>query len=76
MKDGDKMTLREKVNSFLEITGMSKTRFARLSGIHPTTMNLWLNSDGYDITSDNIKRIEICLDMQKSKIGKYLEQAN
>lgn len=70
------MTLREKVNTFLEITGMSKTRFARLSGIHPTTMNLWLNSDGYDITSDNIKRIEICLDMQKSKIGKYLEQAN
>lgn len=70
------MTLREKVNSFLDITGMSKTRFARLSGIHPTTMNLWLNSDGYDITSDNIKRIEICLDMQKSKIGKYLEQAN
>lgn len=75
MKGGDKMTLREKVNSFLEITGMSKTRFARLSGIHPTTMNLWLNSDGYDITSDNIKRIEICLDMQKSKIGKYLEQS-
>lgn len=70
------MTLREKVNSFLDITGMSKTRFARLSGIHPTTMNLWLNSDGYDITSDNIKRIEICLDMQKSKIGKYLEQTN
>lgn len=70
------MTLREKVNSFLEITGMSKTRFARLSGIHPTTMNLWLNSDGYDITSDNLKKIEICLDMQKSKISKYLEQAN
>lgn len=76
MKGDDKMTLREKVNTFLEITGMSKTRFSRLSGIHPTTMNLWLNSDGYDITSDNIKRIEICLDMQKSKIGKYLEQAN
>ena len=70
------MTMREKVNSFLEITGMSKTRFARLSGIHPTTMNLWLNSDGYDITSDNLNRIEICLEMQKSKIGKYLEQAN
>ena len=69
------MTLREKVNTFLEITGMSKTRFARLSGIHPTTMNLWLNSDGYDITSDNLKKIEICLDMQKSKIGKYLEQS-
>ena len=69
------MTLREKVNSFLEITGMSKTRFARLSGIHPTTMNLWLNSDGYDITSDNLKKIEICLDMQKSKISKYLEQS-
>lgn len=69
------MTLREKVNYFLEITGMSKTRFARLSGIHPTTMNLWLNSDVYDITSDNIKRIEICLEMQKTKIGEYLTQS-
>lgn len=75
MKGGDKMTLREKVNTFLEITGMSKTRFARLSGIHPTTISLWLNNVGYEITSDNIKRIEICLEMQKIKIGEYLAQS-
>ena len=75
MKGGDKMTLREKVNTFLEITGMSKTRFARLSGIHSTTISLWLNNAGYEITSDNIKRIEICLEMQKIKIGEYLAQS-
>lgn len=69
------MTLREKVNKFLEITGMSKTRFARLSGIHPTTISLWLNNAGYEITSDNIKRIEVCLEMQKIKIGEYLAQS-
>ena len=69
------MTLREKVNKFLEITGLSKTRFARLSGIHPTTISLWLNNAGYEITSDNIKRIEVCLEMQKIKIGEYLAQS-
>ena len=57
------MTLREKVIEFLDVMGMTKVKFARLSSVHPSTFNL-------------IKRIEICLEMQKTKIGKYLEQAN
>lgn len=69
------MTLREKVIEFLDVMGMTKVKFARLSAVHPSTFNLWINKNG-EITSDNLKRIEICLEMQKSKIGKYLEQAN
>jgi plasmid maintenance system antidote protein VapI len=68
------MTLREKVIEFLDVMGMTKVKFARLSSVHPSTFNLWINQNG-DITSDNIKRIEICLEMQKSKISKYLEHS-
>lgn len=68
------MTLREKVIEFLDVMGMTKVKFARLSAVHPSTFNLWINQNG-DITSDNIKRIEICLEMQKIKIGEYLAQS-
>lgn len=70
------MVLREKALEFLNITGMPKAKFAQAAGIHPTTMNLWLNKDGYEITPDNIKRIDVCLEMQKSKLREYLGSVN
>lgn len=68
------MMLREKVIEFLDVMGMTKVKFARLSSVHPSTFNLWINKNG-EITSDNIKRIEVCLEMQKIKIGEYLAQS-
>jgi plasmid maintenance system antidote protein VapI len=73
-KEVIRMTLREKVIEFLDVMGMTKVKFARLSSVHPSTFNLWINKNG-EITSDNIKRIEICLEMQKIKIGEYLAQS-
>lgn len=39
------MTLREKVIEFLDVMGMTKVKFARLSSVHPSTFNLWINQN-------------------------------
>lgn len=66
--------LKEKVTEFLKVTGTPKVKFAKTAGIHPTTFNLWLNR-GFQITPENCKRIECCLELEKRRIENYLEMS-
>lgn len=72
LKGDDKM-LKSKVKEFLENTGMSKSKFSIKAGVHGTCFNSWLNSD-YELSSDNLKRVEICLYEEQRKLREYLNR--
>lgn len=63
--------LKSKVKEFLDITGMSQSKFSIDAGVHNTSFNAWLNSD-YVLSSQNYDRIEICLDKEKERLKEYL----
>lgn len=65
--------LKSKVKEFLEITGMTKSKFSIKAGVHATCFNSWLNSD-HELSSDNLKRIERCLIEEQKNLRAYLDE--